>query len=122
MKKLVASIQDPKQSKNPDYMTYTQGGQRFGVHLYSDDPLYPKFQVTEIHPYDDADYTWARCGYKGAANVQFIKNGKVVDQMQWYTYEEDEGSPEDYIDKMIDETCSQLRSFNKDVKPIMVHW
>lgn len=121
MKKLIKSSVTAA-TESSDYMTYTRSGQRFGVHLYNDDPMSVKFQVTEIHPYDDAEYTWARCGYKGACYVEFIRNGKVIDGMQWHYYEEEDYEEErEYIDEMIDQTCAELRNYNRDVKPRMIH-
>ena len=109
-------------TSDSEYMTYNRGGKRFGVHIYSDDPLYPAFDVSEIHPYDNAEYAWARCGEQGAACVEFIQNGKVIDKMQWHTYdEEDYEYPDEYLDEMIDQTCIELSNLNEDVKSVMVH-
>lgn len=123
MKKVVrASVLDPEISRIQDYMTYTLAGQRFGVHILSDDPLYPKFQVSEIHPYDDADYAWARCGYKGAAYIEFIKSGKKIDGIQWHCYEDEDYEHEwEYLDEIVDQTCRELRHINKDVEPRIIH-
>ncbi len=122
-RRIYSSVPDPKESRNGDYMTFTVGRQRFGIHMYNDDPLQPKFQVSEIHPYNDADYAWARCGYLGHAYVQFIKNGKKIDGMQLNGYDESEYESEyDYITDIVNQTCEVLLEINKDVEPRMVHW
>ncbi len=123
MKKVVrASVLDPERSNDANYMTYTRNGQRFGVHLYDENPLEPKFQISEIHPYDDAEYTWARCGFKGCAYVEFINSGKIIDGMQWNYYdEEDYEDPTEYINEIIDQTCVELLAFNKDVESHMIY-
>lgn len=124
MKRIIySSVVDPDESTDRNYMTYTRSGQRFGVHLYSDDPNHPSFQVSEIHPYDDADYAWARCGYVGPQQVEFIRRGKVFDRMQWPTYDEDsyEDSTE-YLNDLLDETCVRLLRYNEAVEPRIIHY
>ena len=105
-----------------DYATIQHGRKRFSVHLNYDGPYEGSFaaQITEIHPYDDAEYTWAKIGYNG--QVQFIRNGKVVDKMQLPTYESDDyESIEDYYNDMLDTIAVELINMNRDVEPIMVH-
>ena len=102
------------------YMTYNHGRQKFGVH-YSDPNRFGDMQaqVSEIHPYNEAEYAWAKIE---GPTVKFIKNGKVVDRMNLGTYEEDEWENlDEFIDSQIDTIAVALMDMNKDVKPIMVH-
>lgn len=104
------------------HMTYTRNGQKFAVRLYSDDPMNPRFQITELHPYDDAEYAWAKCGYDGIGYIQFIRSGRKIDGMQCHFYEDDEyESPQEYIDELIDSTCVELLNLNKNVRPRMMY-
>ena len=118
MKKVLAS--------KDEYFTYDRPSgrsvQKYGIDMYNDDTKYLKFQISPIHPYDDADYTWARCGYIGGNLVQFIFKGKVVDRMQLWSYDEEDYEDEDeYIREVIDAVCTELNHFNADVEPRMVH-
>lgn len=117
MKKLIKSSVE-----SDSYFNYSRGRQEFGIHMYNDDPVNLKFQVTEIHPYDEASYTWARCGYKGSGYVEFIKNGKVIDSMKMHSYDEDDYESEDeYVNDVIDQICAELRHSNKGVEPRIDH-
>lgn len=112
-------------SEYPDYMTIQHGRQRFSVHIDQEGPYRGSFaaQITEIHPYDDADYAWAKIQFNG--QVVFIKNGQIVDKMQLPTYEEDDyeevASVDAYISDMLDTVAVELMYINKDVKPNMIH-
>ena len=106
----------------PEYATFQHGRKRFSSHINYDGPYEGSFAATisEIHPYDDAEYTWAKIAFNGS--VKFIRDGKVVDKMQLPTYEEDDyGRIEDYYDDMLDTVAVELIDMNRDVKPIMVH-
>lgn len=112
----------------PDYITITHGHRQFGVHINDDGPYEGSFaaSISEIHPYDDAEYTWAKIGFNG--QTIFYRNGKVVDKMQLASYEPDdyeeyyEGAAVDtYINDCLDTVATELLQMNRDVKPIMVH-
>lgn len=115
-------------SQYPDYTIIQHGRQRFSVHINYDGPYEGAFaaQISEIHPYDDADYAWAKIGFNGQA--QFIKNGKVIDKLQLAGFEPDdyeeyyEGcSVDTYINDCLDTVAVALMDINRDVEPVMVH-
>ena len=96
--------------------------QKFSIHQnFPKDPNNLKADISEVHPYDEADYAWARIGSKGHMQVQFIRNGKVFDTMQFAYFDEDYHDPEAYINDVINTVCEDLLDFNKDVEPVMVH-
>lgn len=78
-------------------------------------------QITEIHPYDDAEYAWVRIQY---ASAEFIQNGKQIDRVPIPTYADNDEFYED-IEEWLDDTFKQLISMlhdmNIDVQPKMVH-
>ena len=115
-------------SKYNDFFTIQHGPRHFAVHFNDEGPYEGSFaaQVTEIHPYDDADYAWAKIGFNGQA--EFIKNGKVIDKMQLASYDPDDyeeyyenASVDAYINDMLDTVAVELLHINRNVKPIMVH-
>lgn len=117
MKKLIKSSKE-----SGEYFRYDRGRDSFSVHIYDSDPIHLKFQVSEIHPYDLAKYAWARCGYKGALYVEFIKNGKVIDSMQMHYYDEEDYEDEtEYVNDIIDRVCVELADMNSTVEPIIDH-
>lgn len=123
MKRIVNASKDFN-SQLTEYDTYTRNRQKFAIHSNSayGDPNDFKAQITEIHPYDDADYAWARIGARGAMEVEFIKDGRILEKMQLHYYDdEDYENLEQYFDDIIDTVCVELRSFNKYVKPKMIH-
>jgi len=120
MKKLIRS--STASNGEGEYFTYQRGRQQFGVHVFNDNPIHLKFQVKEIHPYDLEEYTWARCGYKGALYVEFIRNGKVLDGMQMHYYDEEDYEDEnEYVNDIIDQVCVELRYYNKNIEPRIDH-
>ena len=81
-------------------------------------------QITEVHPYDDAEYASAKCGYSGIGFVEFIKGGKQLPktlQLKMYN-EENFEDEDDYISYAVDTICRKLRELNAYVKPRIVHW
>ena len=115
-------------SEYPDFITIEHGKRKFAVHINENGPYEGSFaaQVSEIHPYDDAEYTWAKIGFNG--QVIFYRNGKVEDKMQLAAYEPDdyeehygEAAVNSYINECLDTVAVELLQMNKDVKPIMVH-
>ena len=109
-------------SEYNEYMTIQHGRQKFSVHISYDGPYGGSFaaQVSEIHPYDDADYAWARIKRNG--QVEFIKGGEIVDKMQLPRYEEDEYETiDEYYADMLDSVAVELMDINKTVKPRMMY-
>ena len=77
-------------------------------------------QLVKIAPYDDADYVWAKVDWNGL--VKFIKNGKVIDKSQLWSYEEDDyESVDEYFDDAIDQLILDLEEYNSKIKPRMIH-
>lgn len=99
----------------------TVDGQKFSVYtIYEDHPENFQCQVSEIHPYDLAEYAWAKKDSPSSATV--YKNGKKIGYIEvrdWDEYEENENNPssEKYIKEITDYICKQLRSYNQNVKP-----
>ena len=69
------------------------------------------FQVSEIHPYDEADYVWAQ-----ARNgiIKFVQGNKVVATMQY-----DKG---DTCEEVLEKAIGVMRDLNKDVEPTKAIW
>lgn len=115
-------------SQYNDFFTIQHGPKKFAVHFSDNGPYEGAFaaQITEIHPYDDADYAWARIPFNGYA--EFIQKGKVVDRMQLPGYEEEDyedyegySGLDQYYNDMLDSVAVELMHINRNVKPIMVH-
>lgn len=77
-----------------------------------------KFQVREIHPYDDAEYTWAK---GGNGIIKYIRNGKEVDRTHYMTADDWEMDNGEWCDYIIRVAMEDLTELNKDVKPRMIH-
>ena len=111
-----------KASSYTSYFNINHGRQKFGVH-FDPNGQYPgafAAQITEIHPYDDAEYAWAKIEFNGQA--KFIKEGKVIDKMQLPAYEEEDyESIEEYYNDMLDSVAVELSNMNKSVQPRMMH-
>ena len=76
-------------------------------------------QITEIHPYDDAEYYWAKIE---GANAKFILDRSVKSSMQLPTFDEDKYADEsEYINTIIDIVCRELRRLNKNINPRILH-
>ena len=116
--------------------TYEYGGQKYMIHdTESSDPLLPGYkilQISEIHPYDDADYAWAI--YDAADNPNYaciVRNGKTEDRIAISPWADNEEYYEEYydadsaLDQYRDEVIIQLvyalRESNEDVKPRTIH-
>jgi len=117
-------------SEYENYFTFTplnQLNKRFGVHYTYGGHVAGgifKAQVSEIHPYDDAEYAWAKINPN--MQVIFYKDGKIVDKMQLAYYDEDDYEEvgkdhDDYINDCLRDVAEVLTDLNKDVRPIMVH-
>lgn len=95
------------------------GPQRFHVKFTTHNDIIDAVQITEIHPYDDAEYAWARMI---GPQVTFIRDGKILDKMTMAEYDDEYYDTfDEYLDDTFDAIAVELRHFNKDVKPVMVH-
>ncbi len=103
----------------PERTTTTVNGQRFSIQ-YAPFARGIYAQISEIHPYDDAEYAWAKVDNSIA---YFYKDGKLLDKMHLADYDEDmDGDYEVWWKDMIDSVAEELHNMNKDVKPVMVHY
>lgn len=104
-----------------NFTTINHGRQKFSVHYskgIKEGQL--KCQISEIHPYDDADYAWAAMDFNG--KVTFYQNGRKVDSMQMYMYDADDyESADDYFSDILDTIAVELLNINKNVKPRMMY-
>lgn len=83
-----------------------------------DDPSQLSMQISELHPYDDAVYAFARVEKFKPNVAQIIKNGDFLASVKMPVYdEEDWESPLEYVDEFIDKIIYQLHRVNKDVEP-----
>lgn len=101
-------------------MTYNHGRQKFSV-SYSDPAASGDMfaQITQLHPYDDADYAWAKIE---GPQVRFIRDGKTIDRMTLPAYEEEDWeSIDEFIDDTIDSICVELMNLDKDTEPRMMY-
>lgn len=130
MKKWIKSSQTISATTADDYdryFTYNRGGQKFSGYIkYEDDPDNLQFTLSEVHPYDDAEYTWAK--KDSPVEIKLIKDGHIVGSLKQSALdfpeydEEDYESPEEYVDTVIDITANVLRQMNRDIEPRMMHW
>ena len=109
-------------SQYTDYTSIQHGKQRFSVHYSFNGPYEGSFvaQISEIHPYDDADYVWAKINANG--RIDYIKNGRVIDRAQLPDYiEEDYEDVNEYYNEMIDMVAVDIMDMNRSIKPVMIH-
>lgn len=98
---------------------------KFSVYTkYGDDPEKFQCQISELHPYDDASYAWVKKNSPIDAIV--YKNGKPYGHIEVRDWDDDaeqeyRGNTTKFISDMVQHLCQELRKFNKDVKPEMVH-
>lgn len=113
---------------NSTYTSYTtiyHGRQKFSVHYTPDEYSgMVQAQITEIHPYDDAEYAWAKIIGPQAI---FYRNGKQLDKMtiggfDADNYEDDDTAYNEYLNEVFDDVAVELLNLNKNVKPMISHW
>lgn len=126
MKKLIRSSTEVKAAtkKYQNYYRHRRGGfsSDFAIHYndYGENPEYFECQVSEIHPYDDAEYAWARKDSPTSASV--FKGGKLIDTVNLPEWDED--SYEDateYVNEIIDILCTEIGDINSNVEPRIIH-
>lgn len=91
--------------------------------------LMPRFQLSEIHPYDLQEYVWARRNDRQSNRVDFYRNGKLVDTMLIADYDPDDydsgrGPEEDfneYVSDILGDVMRELRDLNRKYEPRMDH-
>ena len=99
---------------------FQHGRKRFMARVTADNNLIRKAQITLIHPYDDAEYSWAKVE---GPQATFIRDGKVLDRMTIWEYDEDdyENGFDEYVGEVLDTIATTLIDFDRDIEPIMVH-
>lgn len=102
--KLVESLQ------NSDYYVKTVDGYKYSFKTVTEGSEIIMY-VEEIHPYDLAEYHWLRSSSKNPDVIEVRSGGKLVELVDAFN---DEEEPLDYI-----ESAKLLRSYNKDIKPII---
>ena len=91
----------------------------------SDDPDNYKAQISEHHPYSEAEYVWARIGYKGPMSVEYIQSGKVIDYEPGHDENVNSGwrdffeSADEYIRETVEQVCDELKNYNKNVESVI---
>lgn len=129
MKKVIKS--SASASANADlnlYDTFKLGKKRFSVHYNNIDNgpaadpvcMLRQFEATisEIHPYDDADYAWARLG-KGV--VDYYRSNKHIDKSYYGTSDDMDVENEEWCDAVLYGVAENLADLNRDVEPRMIH-
>lgn len=123
--------QKTKKSTN-DYTSYQSlyyNGQKYGVRsndveMFDDEDDAEdllnawKFQVSEIHPYDDREYFWAK-GEKGV--IKFVKSGKVVTRRDYMDADTMDLSNSEWFEAIIHEAMDELAKLNKDIEQKIIH-
>ena len=125
MKRYIKSS-DNFNSELTEYFTFNHGRQEFSCHAINTDTLADadlfRATVSEIHPYNDAEYAWAQIGKIQPLHVRYIREGKVIDVGMLPDYNDEAyESEQEYYDAILDKVAIRLLELNKDVKPIMVH-
>ena len=110
------------------YNTFKLGNKRFSVHSNdidngpTADPMSMlrqfKAQVSEIHPYDDADYAWADLS-KGV--VDYYRSNKHIDKSYYGTSDDMDVENEEWCDAGLYAVAENLADLNRDVEPVMIH-
>lgn len=120
-----------KSSANVDlnlYDTFKLGNKRFSVHSNdidngpTADPVSMlrqfKAQVSEIHPYDDADYAWANLS-KGV--VDYYRSNKHIDRSYYGTSDDMDVENEEWCEAVLYAVAENLADLNRDVEPLIIH-
>lgn len=130
IKSSTASTKKPvKASKVPSYTGhYTHklsNGRRYSVYtMYEGDADNFQCQITEIHPYDEAEYYWIRKESPASATV--YRNGKkqgYIELREWDDDAQDEydDRDENFIADLVHYMCEELYAYNKDIEPRIDH-
>ena len=102
-----------------NFFTMFRGKQKYAVRTsFEQDPDSFQFQVSEIHPYDMAEYAWAKKW--SPASVSIYRDGKEISNFPVPEYDEDiYSSPEEYENELLDITFVALQNANADVVPMI---
>lgn len=112
----------PVDDLTESYHSFNWHGQ-VKISVHDNDPKWPDeyvCQVSEIHPYDDADYAWAKKDSPVSAKI--IQNKKVIDTIQLPEWDDDSFEDEnEYYNDVIDMMARAIRKINKNVKSKIIH-
>ena len=130
MKKLIKIVSNSYPDTYTERTEIKSSGTRFSVRHNSVDvspdanpmDIWRQFcgHVTEIHPYDEAEYAWARIGHRPGV-IEYIRNGKVITKSYYMTAEDWDLDTSEWLQTVIDIAIENLLDINKDVEPRMVH-
>ena len=77
-----------------------------------------KAQISEIHPYDDGNYAWAKIE---AGVIKIIRDGRSIDTSYYFTADDMDVENEEWCEIVCNQAIEALRKTNKSVQPRMVH-
>ena len=99
-------------------------GQKYSIYLNNEDnPDEISMQISGIHPYDDAEYAFARVESFRPNVAQIIKNGSFLSSVKMQPYnEEDWEDVNEYVNDFIDRVIAELERVNEDVEPKIMHF
>lgn len=89
--------------------------------------LMPRFQLSEIHPYDLQEYVWAKRNDNQSDRVDFYRNGKRVGSTLIADYDPEDydsgiGADADfneYVSDILRDIMRELRAYNRKYEPLM---
>ena len=84
------------------------------------DSLFNQFKanVSEIHPYDLAEYAWATLE-NGV--VRYYKDGKLIDKTFYFNSDDMDIEDSEWSDAVIMDVCDHLIKLNKNVEQRIDH-
>ena len=100
------------------HFVLNHGKHRFSIYIKNSDSPFFEASISEIHPYDFAEYTWAKILRNG--QVEYRRGSKVIDKMQLCDYDEEYyESIDDYINDCIDNVMVDIINFDKNVESMI---
>ena len=84
------------------------------------DSLFDQFKanISEIHPYDLAEYAWATLEN---GEVRYYKNGKLIDRTFYFNSDDIGIEDSEWADDVIMDVCDHLIKLNKNVEQRIDH-
>ena len=110
-----------------DYQKIYYGRHEFSCHITDPDENLPDNEITqifkaslrEIHPYDDAEYYWAKIEN---LYIHYIYRGKVVDKERYDFYDSEEfESVFEWENVVLEDAMRGLIERNKNIEPRILH-
>ena len=117
-----SSIKGPQSVR----LTFKYKGTNFRVYSsdvsdYQDpESLFNNFKadITEVHPYDLAEYAWARLA---DGVVKYYMNGKLIDRTYYFNADDMDVENYEWADVVVYGACDRLIQLNKRVTPRIDH-